>query len=114
MNNNPNSDKLSKQYSEYKDTAVELVEDIKNNFRSNELIIEHNVSPSLCLKILYKIIKVVSFDRDSITKDNVMHYTEGQISIDTTIVTNSQLKGRNKVTSTWLVLHSCRKGLGGY
>ena len=102
----------NKEDSEYKDIVVELVEDIKNNLKSNELIIEHNVSPSLCLKILYKIIKVVSFDRDSITKDNVIHYTEGQISTDTTIVIYNKLKGRNNPTPTWLELIVAEKGEG--
>ena len=100
----------TKEECEYKDIAVEFVEDIKDNLKSNELIIEHNLSPSLCLKILYKIFKVVSFDRDSITKDNVIHNTKGPISLDTTIVINNQWKGRNNVTPTWLELIVAEKG----
>ncbi len=96
--------------SEYKDIAVELLGGIKNNLKSNELIVEQNHSPSLCLKILHKIFKMVSFDRDSITKDNVLHTTKGQISLDTTIITNNQSKGRNNVTPTWLELIVAEKG----
>jgi len=100
----------TKEDNEYKDIAVELLQDIKNNLKSKALIIDHNLDPALCLKILYTIFKVISFDRGSITKDNVIHFTKGKISFDKIMVIINQFKGRNNVTPTCLQLIVAEKG----
>ena len=88
--------------------------DICRSLKSDEPIIGHNLSASLCSKMLCKIFDVVTFGIDGFTKDHDIHNTKGEISLDTIIVISNQLKGKNNITPTWLKKIVAEKGEGVY
>jgi hypothetical protein len=100
--------------SKYKYSAVELVEVIKNNLQSRELIMDCDPSPSLRLLLLYRMSKVVLFLKSNITKDKIIQNNQGQIFIDKTIIINNLSEGRSNVTPTYIQLMVAEKGEGVY
>jgi hypothetical protein len=100
--------------SKYKYSAVELVEVIKYNLQSRELIMDCDPSQSLRLLLLYKMSKVVLLLKSNITKDKIIQNNQGQIFIDKAIIINNLSEGRSNVTPTYIQLMVAEKGEGVY